>query len=175
MSLCTLVSPGCYHGEQFQVHPASPPAPPHLQRPTAKGTPRLCTEDLLTLQPSVAGKHTTRSSQIPVPPPSLSLQTALSPVTAFLTSHRPFRVQACWVGIRVLRTGAHLPLTCASLAIGTEWRRVSAGSAEIRTRRPARAPGRLKTRSRFRRFSGDNSRSQRKGLMAGVTVRAEAR
>lgn len=57
--LCTLVSPGCYHGEQLQVLPASPPAPPHLQRPTAKGTPRLCTEDLLTLQPSVAGNHTT--------------------------------------------------------------------------------------------------------------------
>ena len=59
MSLCTLVYPGCYHGQQLQVPPASPPAPPHLQRPTAKGTPRLCTEDLLTLQPSVAGNHTT--------------------------------------------------------------------------------------------------------------------
>ena len=59
MPLCTLVSPGCYHGEQLQAHPASPPAPPHFQRPTAKGTPRLCTEDLLTLQPSVARNHTT--------------------------------------------------------------------------------------------------------------------
>nr|CAI9697765.1 unnamed protein product [Rangifer tarandus platyrhynchus] len=33
----------------------------------------------------------------------------------------------------------------------------------------------MKTRNRSGRFSGDNSKSQQKGVMAGVTVRAKAR
>ena len=120
--------------------------------------------------------HHTRSSQIPVPPPSLSLHRLslhLSEPSSPLTGHSESR-PAGW-GFGCWEPGAHLPFTCASFAIGTEWRKVSAGSAEIRTRQPARAPGRLKTRSRFGKFSGDNSKSQQKGLMAEVTVRAKTR
>lgn len=103
----------------------------------------------------------------------------MSPKFSSITS----RYRLFWVKLRrphssrekYTATSSKVTGPCASFAIGTEWRKVSAGSAEIRTRQPARAPGRLKTRSRFGRFSGDNSKSQQKGLMAEVTVRAKAR